>query len=97
MKTRSMTEQVIYRPGSGRPRELTVLVDRQGREGQMHTATPVITMTLLNDQVVGVDPALLDLGTDRIDVGERVGGSLLARNIQRIVNQDNEFVTVEVK
>jgi hypothetical protein len=38
----------------------------------------------------------LDLGADRIDAAERIGGPRTSRGLRRIASQDADFVTVEL-
>jgi len=90
------TEDVVYRPAQGSPRQITALVDRQAPEGVMNSTVFPLRVTVLNDQFKGIDPAQMDRGTDRLDVAERIGGELSTRAIQRIVDQDSEFATLEV-
>ncbi len=100
MKDRSMTEQVIYRPGkdSFRSREITALVDREGSKDLMQGQAQGSSVTVLNDEIEGIptDPRISDVGTDRIDVAERLGGPRSSRSIQRFADQSPDWVTVEV-
>lgn len=92
-----MTEKVIYRPLSRRPREIVVVVDRiDKREFMDNAATPRMRLTILCDAIAGIKPNLINTGGDRIDVAERFGGDRTARSIMRIIEQDGDFATIEV-
>jgi len=94
---RGLTEQVTYRPVVGDARVIDALVDRDGRDDAMNAATPAMRVTVLDDETDGITAVEIDTGGDRIDVAERIGGAATSRHIQRIAEQDGEFVTVEVK
>jgi len=99
MKAAGLTETVEYRPGSGRRRSIAVLVDRLGRQpGEGGgAARPEMTVTAIHDQRHGIDPTLIDTGTDHITVAEHAGGVATVRQIRRITAEDDDWVTVEVR
>jgi hypothetical protein len=94
------TEQVTYRPAkTGQAaREITVLVERPGAEPVMNGRAPGFRVTALNDEQVGIPsaPSLSDVGRDTLDVAERLGGTAVARGVQRFVEQDPDWVVVEI-
>lgn len=45
---------------------------------------------------LGVDLSSLDAGADRIDVAERFGQQAAPRGVQRILEQDADWITVAV-
>lgn len=95
-KRQGQTESVIYRPGTGRTRVISVIVDREGLRVEGHVARPVMRVMAINDQIDGIDPKLIDKGADHIDVAQKFGGPAIERAVGQIVEQDEGWVTVEV-
>lgn len=91
-----LTESVIYRPGEGIARRIDVTVDRLGRQVEGHVGRPVFHVMAINNQLRGIDPALIDTGADHMDVAEDFGGEAIERAVTQIVDQDVEWVMVEV-
>lgn len=87
---------MIFRPGSGCSRVIDVIVDREGIQVEGHAGKPVMRISAVNDQIDGIDPALIDRGTDHIEVAEKFGGPAIERAVDRIIEQDEGWVTVEV-
>lgn len=94
-KRQGRTESVIYRPGSGRPRRIDVVVKRQGIVDDRGKGVPRMTVKALNDEQDGI-PATLDKGLDEVAVAEMPGGTLVDRHVRQTVGVDPDWVTVEV-
>ena len=94
------TEEAVYRPALDGldARTITVVVHREAVEPLGHGRAMRFRVTAINDAELGIpaDPSLSDVGADRIDVAERLGGTAVSRGFQRFVNQDEDFVVVEV-
>ena len=92
-----MTEKVIFRPSDGlMTREIDAFVDREGQRDVMSGKVLGIRLTVLNDEKKGISAALCDIGLDKIDVAERVGGERTPRAMQRFLQQDEDYVVIEV-
>jgi hypothetical protein len=96
LKSLDLTETVSYLVAGEDARSIHATVDRGGAEPIMQGQAPGIQIAVLNDASVGIDAATLDVGTDRIEVAERIGGTAKARGIQRIISQDVDFLTLAV-
>ncbi len=62
----------------------------------MNSAVPEFHVMVMNDQIYGIAPHLMDRGVDQIEVAERHGGALQLRQIQQISEQDEEWLTLIV-
>jgi hypothetical protein len=94
------TESLTYRPAAGGSRAISGVVERKTPEPYGRAAAAaVIQITVLNDATYGIDDGELTLGSDRIDVAERVGGAAAARSIHRLVGEecDEDFLKIEVR
>ena len=92
----NLTETVVYRPASGDARSIVALVDRMEASNLMNVVVRAIRITVMNDSVLGIDPSIMNRGNDQIDVSERIGGKLETREIHQIIEQNEEFITIEV-
>ena len=90
-------ETVVYHPNEEEPRSIDALVDRTPVTDAMNIAVPQFLITVMNDQIHGIAPQLMDCGVDQIEVAERHGGDLLMRQIQQIAEQDEEWITLLLK
>jgi len=93
-------ETAIYRPRSGMPRTITVIVDRDdvaAVNGAPSRRSPSLTVYARNDPLAGIDLDTLDTGGDQLDLARRVGGDLAGREISRLVSQDAGLIAVEVR
>jgi len=92
------TESCLYRPGRDDlpQRTIAVTVDRGGPEPFGQGQAPGFAVTVLNDATDGIPAATLDVGADRIDVAERVGGTPSPRGVQRIASQDADWLVLDV-
>lgn len=91
------TEGLDYKPEADPPRQIAALVDRQLPEGLGRAAAPAITLTVLNDELLGIDLDELVRGGDQIAVAEKRGGTAIDRLIVVVAAQDDpDFVTIEV-
>jgi hypothetical protein len=97
LHSRGRAEMVLYRPTNGRPRVIIGLIDREGPQDVLTTLTPQIVVTVLNDERYGIPSKLLDTGTDRLDVAERIGHPSEPRAIQSVRSHDADWVSVVVK
>lgn len=97
LTARNRTERAVYRPGDGAPRTITVIVDRESREPLGHARVPALTITAMHDPWLGMVPSAVNLDRDRIELAERIGGAPVARAIVSIVNQDEDFVTLQLR
>lgn len=93
---KGFTEKVVYLPNDGKALSIDALVDRSPNTDMMNTSVPFITVTVMNDQIYGIDPDIMDRGADQIEVAERHGGTLQARDIQQILEHDEEWITLLV-
>ena len=100
MGARGMAERVLYRPSSEgiADREIWALVDRKGPQDHMSGNAKGFELTVLNDEEHGIPsaPTLSDMGKDQVDVAERIGGELAARNIREVLKQDPDMMTLFV-
>jgi hypothetical protein len=99
---RGMTETVLFHPGNLAGRSIQARVTRQVPDDLMHGSAPRLILTILNDATVGVgsvgiDAKTLDRGADRISVSERVGGNPRRRQIVTILEQDDDWLRLEVR
>jgi len=94
------TEPAIYRPARDElpARTLDVLVDRNPGETIQQGRAVGFRVTALNDELLGIpsNPLLSDLGADRIDLAERIGGTAVSRSIQQLAEHDADWVTLDV-
>ena len=92
------TETIGYVP-SGRPRRMIeALVDRGDREDVSGAAVPAFEITVLNDQAAGVDPVLMNRGSDVFQVAEFPGGDrdAYSRRVMAVLGVDQDFVRLQV-
>ncbi len=94
---RGRTEASVYRKASGATRTITILVTRKPPADLMSGASIVLEVLALNDASAGITPAELDAGADKLDVAERHGGTAAPRMIARVLAQDEEFLTLEMR
>ena len=90
------TETVSYLVTGQDARAIQAIIDRGGMEAYMQGMAPGMTISVLNDASAGIDAANLDVGADRIEAAERVGGTATARGIQRVISQDADWLTLAV-
>ena len=93
------TEQVVYRPSGGMPREVTAMVTRGvDQQFMANTACPLLTIELLNDAIDGVVAAKVNAGGDQIDVAVVVGGTRQTFNNVRLSQgkTDADWTALEV-
>ena len=91
-----LTETVVYHPYDGKARSIDALVNRDQMMDALNTQMVEVHVTVMNDQIYGIVPHLMDRGADQLEVAERHGGDLETREIQRIISQDEEWVTLAV-
>ncbi len=95
------TESVVYTPAAqgATPRTIDALVDRQipSDVPGSHQGSGVTHLAVLNDTVLGITATEADRGNDTISVAIHAGGAAVARTLGRIVSQDVDFVTFEVR
>lgn len=96
-KRKGWVETIIYHPNDGEPRPIDALVDRTPVTDVMNIAMPLFHITVMNDQIHGIAPQLMDIGVDELEVTERHGTELQKRQIQQIVEQDEEWITLLLK
>jgi hypothetical protein len=92
-----LTETVSYMTGNEDARAISACVDRQAATPMMQGVVFENQVCVLNDPLLGIDAANMDVGSDRIELAERVGGTAKARGIQRIISQDADFLTLAVQ
>ena len=63
----------------------------------MNIAVPQFHISVMNDEVHGIAPQLMDRGLDQLEVAERHGGALVLRQIQQITELDEEWITLLLK
>ena len=95
-KQLGQTETVTYLTAGQDARAIDAIVDRGGMEAYMQGMAPGMTISVLNDPVSGIDAANLDVGADRIEAAEKIGGTAAARGIQRVISQDADWLTLAV-
>ena len=100
-KAMGWTEDVVYSPGRGGApaRTITVIVDRGGEEAlPQHGQAELMHVTAINGEPEGIssDPELSDVGADRLAVALRRGGTPATRGLGKFVQQDKDFVKVEI-
>ena len=92
------TETIGYVP-SGRPRRMIeALVERGDREDASGAPVPAFDITVLNDQTAGVDPVLMNRGSDVFQVAEFPGGDrdAYSRRVMAVLGVDQDFVRLQV-
>ena len=95
-KRKGWTETVIYHPNNAKARPIDALVDRVAVTEVMNASVPEFHINVMNDQIYGIAPQLMDRGADQIEVAERHGGPLQLRQIHQISEQDEEWITLIV-
>lgn len=95
-KTKEWTELVTYHPYGGKPRTIDALIDRGQVANEMNVLVQEFIVTVLNDEIKGVAPQVMDRGADNVEIAERHGATPVTKQIQRIVEQDEEWVTLAV-
>lgn len=95
-KTMGWTELVTYHPYNHKAKTIDALIDRGQVANEMNILVDEVTITVLNDEIEGIAPQLMDRGADQIDVAARHGAALQNREIQRIVSQNEDWVTLAV-
>ena len=95
---RSLTETLTYTPNGGAARSIAAVVNRPGRDEHLgRAAVPTFAVQVINDSTLGIALSELDLGGDTITLAERVGGAAVTRKIVRLIEQDAEWVQIEVR
>ena len=95
-KRKGWTEPIVYHPYEAKPRPMDALINRIPVAERMNIAVPEFHVNIMNDQINGIAPQLMDRGVDQIEVAERHGGVLKMREIQQISEQDEEWITLIV-
>ena len=95
-KRKGWTETVVYHPHGAKARPIDALVNRIAAMEIMNSTVPVFHINVMNDQIHGIAPKLMDRGVDQIEVAERHGGPLQTRQIHQISEQDEEWITLVV-
>ena len=95
-KRKGWAETVVYHPYEAKARPIDALVNRIPVAELMNSTVPEFHVNVMNDQIYGIAPQLMDRGADGIEVAERHGGALQLRQIQQITEQDEEWVTLLV-
>ena len=92
-------ETVIYRPHDEMPRSIQAVVDRNPPSETPGVPVPTdsIFVTVLANGRTGIDPALVTLQVDEIDVPVRVGGAVVTLTLVSIKGQDEGLVTLEAR
>ncbi len=92
------TERLVYRPRTGRARPIQATVTRGSPAPMIGTArAPRFAILVLNDASDGIAAAALDVGADRIDVAETIGGEAMPRGIQKIAKQSPDWLVLEAQ
>ena len=91
------TETLVYRPDGGDGIEIQATVDRGVPVATMNARTLETQITVLNDASAGIAATTLNVGSDEIDLAERVGGTAASRGVQKLVSQDDDFLTLVVR
>ena len=91
-----LTETLMYRPAGGAGRSIVTLIDRDEPQTFMQGVAAGMRINVLNDAALGIDAAAMNVGADRIDVAERIGGPVKSRAIQRPISQDADFLVLAV-
>ncbi len=89
-----MAERILYHPHEGLPREIDALVERGLIANVGQVPVGEIHVTVLNDELLGIPSARMDVGADRVEVAEKVGTARVPRGIQRILQQDGDFLVL---
>lgn len=99
-KRQGLSEDVIFHPSASGlvARTVTVIVDRDEPDGLPHGQANLLYVTALNDEIDGIssDPRLTDTENDRIEVAQRLGGPTTMRSLGRFVQQDPDYVKLEI-
>lgn len=96
LAAQGQTENVGYVASGQDVRTIQATVDRGAAEPLMQGQAFGVQVAVLNDALLGIDAVTMDVGSDRIELAERVGGTAKTRGIQRIVSQDADFLTLAV-
>lgn len=93
-------ETVLYKPASGRPRNILAIVDRTPptdiKEMQRSVAD-LIAIEAMNDASDGIDLAELKLGRDQIRLPVRAGQPAEDKTITRIISHDAGALRLELR
>ena len=95
-KRKGWTETVVYHPYEAKAGPVDALVNRIPVTELSNITVPEFHVNIMNDQIYGIAPKLMDRGADGIEVAERHGGPLQLRQIQQITEQDEEWITLLV-
>ena len=95
-KTMGWTELVTYHPYNKKAKTIDALIDRGQVMDAMNALVNEINISVLNDELIGIAPQLMDRGADQIEVSERHGSVLETRQIQRIVSQNEDWVVLAI-
>lgn len=91
-------ESVVYRPLGGKERTIDAIVTRKPAEPIGGGASsPVIELDVLNDTTLGIASATINRGGDLIDVAEVRGQAAGSRQLNRILGQDGDWLTIEAR
>jgi len=94
-------ESILYRPNGGTNRTITALVRRAAPEavagpGSGRLTATVITITVVNDAIDGIENSGINIGGDKVDVAVREGETPRTLNIARLLKQTTAFQVFEV-
>ena len=95
-KRKGWTETVVYHPYEAKARPIDALVNRIPVAELMNSAVPEFHVNVMNDQIYGITPFLLDRGAAQIEIAERHGEDIETREIHQILEQDEEWITLVV-
>lgn len=91
-------ESIRFYPGSGRPRMIQAMVDRNPPERMAAGAqAPEIEIVVENHAVRGIASNELDTGADAVEIAARIGGPTSRRMIARMVDHDEAMMTLEIR
>lgn len=93
-------ESVTYLPASGGSRAITALANRHqpsSMDEVPHGHAPLAVVTVQNDSSLGISSDEIDLGGDKLQYAVRIGQSVQARRITKLVSQDAGMLILEVR
>tara|TARA_Y100000310_G_scaffold293028_1_gene322300 strand:+ start:4210 stop:4536 length:327 start_codon:yes stop_codon:yes gene_type:complete len=89
-------EKIVFHSGTGLRRTIQALVDRSPSVDVMSNVAPGMSITVMNDQLLGIDPSELDVGIATVEIPKRRGEVPAARGIQQIEKQDDKWITLSI-
>jgi hypothetical protein len=93
-------ETVTYRPAGGGTRQIKAVVERAvpGALGAApHGQAPVKAIGVINSDTSGISGAELDIGGDRVDIADKVGGTAQTRPIVEQLTADSGMLRLRVR